>query len=270
MFDSNAAPFARRSSFDAVHPVLEAAFYDRPTARVARELLGAVLECHRDGVVTRGRIVEVEAYLGPHDPACHAAVGVTTRNRQLHGPAGTAYVYRIYGLHWCVNAVTQAAGIGSAVLVRALVPIDGLEAMRRRRHGVADRALTNGPGKLCQALGIDGTFDGVRLDGVRLDGVSSSHDVPPDGARPDGLRRRPEPDEGAPDEAGRALLLVRRGAPVPDRAVVVTPRIGITHAADWPLRFCIADEPHVSRTPRDFARHTVAAARAWLRARALR
>lgn len=208
------------------------AFYDRPTAEVARDLLGAVLECRAGGVVARGRIVEVEAYLGPHDAACHAAVGFTRRNRNLHGPPGTAYVYRIYGMHWCVNAVTREAGHGSAVLVRALEPLDGIEAMRARRGGVSDRQLANGPGKLCQALGITGEHDGRRLD--------------------------------------RGSLRLRPGTPVPDAAVVVTPRIGITHAAEWPLRYCIAGDPHVSRAPRQHQRLTLAEAAAWLRERGLR
>jgi DNA-3-methyladenine glycosylase len=189
-------------------------------------------------VIARGRIVEVEAYLGPHDPACHAAVGLTARNRQLHGPPGTAYVYRIYGLHWCVNAVTQAAGIGSAVLIRALVPLDGIAAMRARRPDVPDHSLANGPGKLCQALGIDGSLDGAPLD-------RAGRDTGP-------------------------TLVVRAGPVVRDRDVIVTPRIGITQAADWPLRFLVAGERHVSRTPAGFPRHSVAEARAWLRARALR
>jgi DNA-3-methyladenine glycosylase len=251
--DSNAAPHARRSSFEQDLPALSSAFYDRPTARVARDLLGAVLECRIDGETTSGRIVEVEAYLGPHDPACHAVAGLTERNRQLHGPPGTAYVYRIYGLHWCVNAVTQAAGIGSAVLVRALVPLQGLDAMRRRRNGVPDRTLANGPGKLCQALGIDGTLDGARLDGVPFDGL------PHDGVRHGGAGE------------GRVELLVRGGISVPDREVVVTSRIGISRGADWPLRFFVAREKtYVSRTPRGLPRLSLREARAWLRERALR
>lgn len=208
------------------------AFYDRPTAEVARDLLGTILECRAAGVVARGRIVEVEAYLGPHDAACHAAVGLTRRNRNLHGPPGTAYVYRIYGMHWCVNAVTREAGHGSAVLVRALEPLDGIEVMRARRAGVTDRELANGPGKLCQALGITGEHDGLRLD--------------------------------------RAPLRFRPGTPVPDEAVIVTPRIGITHAAEWPLRFCIAGDPHVSRAPRRHPRLTLDEAAAWLHERGLR
>ena len=227
-------PRARRSPLKP----LPLDFYDRETAVVARELLGAVLECTHDGVTAQGRIVEVEAYLGPHDPACHAAVGLTARNRHLHGPPGTVYVYRIYGMHWCVNAVTREAGHGSAVLVRALAPLAGLEAMRDRRGGTHGASLANGPGKLCQALGINGEHDGGRLDRgpVRI--------------------LRPAAGPGA--------------AQVPDEEIVVTPRIGISQAPEWPLRYCVANDPHLSRAPRHFARYSVRDAEAWLRLHDLR
>jgi DNA-3-methyladenine glycosylase len=201
-----AALSARRS---ALGPALSAAFYDRPTEIVARELLGTVLEHRsRDGTAA-GRIVEVEAYLGPHDPACHSASGLTSRNRHLHGPPGTAYVYLIYGLHWCVNAVTREAGFGSAVLIRAIEPLVGVMHMRRRRGGVPDRALTSGPGRVCQALAIDRSQDGVSLT--------------------------------------RGALRILAGDPVTDTQVIVTARIGITRAADWPLRFAVRDNVWVSR-----------------------
>jgi DNA-3-methyladenine glycosylase len=194
---------------------LPAAFYDRETEAVARDLLGAVLECRTaDGIVS-GRIVETEAYVGEHDPACHAAAGRTDRTRWLYGPPGTAYVYFIYGVHWCFNAVTRSAGEPSAVLVRALEPIAGVEAMRRHRPAArSDRDLTNGPGKLCAALGIDGRHNGLRLD--------------------------------------RLPLRIVAGDPVPDEDVVVSPRIGITKAADWPLRWYVAGSRFVSKAPRDF------------------
>ncbi|HEY0971516.1 MAG TPA: DNA-3-methyladenine glycosylase, partial [Gemmatimonadales bacterium] len=211
---AGAAPGARRPS---VGRPLPASFYDRPTEIVARELLGAVLECETAGGLARGRIVETEAYLGEHDGACHAAAGLTRRTAPLYGPPGTAYVYLIYGMYWCVNAVTRAAGLPSAVLVRAVEPIDGVELMRRRRPAARREVdLTNGPGKLCAAFGITGEHD--RLP----------------------LQRRP--------------LVIREGAPVPDRAVVVTPRIGITRAADWMLRYLVSDSAHVSRTPASFRR----------------
>ena len=143
---------------------LPAAFYDRPTELVARELLGAVLE-HRtpDGVVS-GRIVETEAYIGPDDPACHAAAGLTPRTRVLYGAPGRSYVYFVYGVHWCFNAVTRETGHGSAVLVRAVEPLAGIACMRRRRIVQREVDLTNGPGKLCQAFGIGAAQNDLRLD----------------------------------------------------------------------------------------------------------
>jgi DNA-3-methyladenine glycosylase len=188
---------------------LPASFYDRPTEVVARELLGAILE-HRtkDGTV-RGRIVETEAYIGPEDPACHAAAGITPRTRVLYGPPGRSYVYFIYGMHWCFNAVTREQGHGSAVLVRALEPLAGLPLMRRRRRIDRDVDLTNGPGKLCQAFGITSEQHDVRLD--------------------------------------RGPLRILAGDPVPDENVSVGPRVGIRKAADWPLRFLLKDNAFVSR-----------------------
>jgi DNA-3-methyladenine glycosylase len=179
---------------------------------VARELLGAVLECETPRGLTGGRIVETEAYLGEHDPACHAAAGETDRTRWLYGAPGTAYVYFIYGVHWCFNAVTRPRGLPSAVLVRALEPIVGLELMRVRRPAArSDADLTNGPGKLCAALDIDHRHNGLSLD--------------------------------------RPPLSIRMGDHVPDSHVLVGPRIGITKAADWPLRWSIAGNPYVSRPP---------------------
>ena len=211
---TNAAPRARRSRLGAILP---AAFYDRDTALVARALLGAVVECASPDGLASGRIVETEAYLGADDPACHAVAGITPRTRHLHGPPGMAYVYRIYGMHWCLNAVTQEQGIGSAVLVRALEPVEGLALMQARRPAARrDVDLLNGPGKLCAALGID-----ARLDGHMLQ---------------------------------RPPLLIRDGVPVPDVAVDVTPRIGITRAADLPLRYLVRESAWVSKTPRGFPR----------------
>lgn len=190
-------------------------FYDRDTALVARDLIGRVLECTRRGVRCRGIISETEAYLGEHDPACHAAAGRTARTAGLYGPPGTAYVYFIYGMYWCMNAVTRAEGLPSAVLIRGVIPVEGLAAMRRRRgRRVAADALANGPGKLCVAFGIDGP----------------SH-------------------HGADLVRGRALRILR-GAPVDDADVVVTPRIGISKAREWPLRW-------VRRPGEDGRRQTV-------------
>lgn len=197
-------------------PPLPRAFYDRDPARVARELLGMHLAVRgTDGRVRLSRIVETEAYLGPHDPACHAVAGRTKRTEHLHGPPGLAYVYRIYGMHWCLNAVTLAKGIGSAVLLRGVEPIGDLRALRRLRPAARrDRDLTNGPGKLCAAYGITGDHDGSSLL--------------------------------------RGVVRILRADGVPDADVAVSPRIGITRAADWPLRFFVAGNPFVSATPRPF------------------
>jgi DNA-3-methyladenine glycosylase len=196
---------------------LPASFYDRPTELVSRELLGAELECTTAEGVTRGRIVETEAYLGPDDPACHAAAGLTPRTLHLFGPPGLSYVYLIYGMYWCFNAVTRERGHGAAVLVRAVHPTVGLELMRRRRSNVKrERDLTNGPGKLCLAMGIVGSMSGVSLQ--------------------------------------RPPIVIRAGEPVPDADVEVTPRIGITRAAEWPLRYLVRNDPFVSATPKHFRR----------------
>jgi DNA-3-methyladenine glycosylase len=203
---TRAAPRARRGRFGAP---LEPAFYDRDPEQVARDLLGCIVVCRSSEGLTAGRIVETEAYLGPHDPACHAAAGLTPRTKYLFGPPGIAYVYFIYGVHWCLNAVTREEGFGSAVLIRALEPIEGVPLMRARRKVAKDRDLTNGPGKLCQAMGITGEHNGLSLF--------------------------------------KSVLTFHPGAPLPDDAVAVTPRIGITKAADWPLRWIVRESPFVSR-----------------------
>jgi len=144
--------------------ILDRDFYDRDTEVVARDLLGAVLVCRTDEGTASGIIVETEAYIGEEDPACHAAVGRTQRTEPLYGRPGLSYVYFIYGVHWCFNAVTRAEGMPSAVLIRALQPLDGFELMRSRRGPrIDDRNLTNGPGKLCAALGIDRRMNGLSL-----------------------------------------------------------------------------------------------------------
>jgi len=214
MRNRDAAPTARRSRLG---PPLPTRFYDRATELVARELLGTVLESSTPEGITRGRVVETEAYLGPDDPACHAAAGLTVRTTHLFGPPGRSYVYLIYGMYWCFNAVTRERGHGAAVLVRAVHPVDGLALMRRRRPKVKkDRDLTNGPGKLCLAMGIDGSMSGCSL-----------RDGP---------------------------VVMRAGEPVSDDEVVVTPRLGITQAAEWPLRYLVRDDPFVSATPKGFPR----------------
>lgn len=205
-----------KSKSRATEP-LPADFYERDTELVARDLLGCVLECHSDEGVAAGVIVETEAYIGEHDLACHAAAGRTRRTAPLYGPPGMSYVYFIYGVHWCFNAVTRSEGLPSAVLVRALEPLTGMELMRARRPRARRSVdLANGPGKLCAALGID-----------------SRHNA-------HSLRELP--------------LVIRPGTSVPKDRVIVTPRIGITQCADWPLRFLVADSEFASRTPAAFPR----------------
>jgi DNA-3-methyladenine glycosylase len=189
---------------------LPVSFFARPAEVVARELLGALVVSSIDGRRTAGRIVETEAYLGYDDPASHGYRHRRhARNEALFGPAGTWYVYLSYGMHWCANLVCGEAGQASAVLLRALEPVTGLETMRERRGGVGDRQLCSGPGRLCQALAITRDQDGAPL---RRSGVIV------------------RPHEG----------------PKPPVAIV-TPRIGITKAADWPLRFVEAGSPWTSR-----------------------
>ncbi|HEX2188464.1 MAG TPA: DNA-3-methyladenine glycosylase, partial [Longimicrobiaceae bacterium] len=178
---------------------------------VARDLLGALVVSETGGKRCVGVVVETEAYTGPEDEASHAAerFGRTARNAAMFGPPGIAYVYRIYGLHWCLNAVTGPADFGAAVLIRAARPLAGVEAMRGRRPGRPDRELLRGPGNLCRGLG-----------------VGREHDFHP-------LRLPP--------------LWLAEGEAVPDARVAVGPRIGITRAAGAPLRFWVAGDPHVSR-----------------------
>lgn len=136
---------------------LERAFFDRDVLRVAPDLVHKVLAV-ADG--RAGRIVEVEAYRGADDPAAHSFRGPTRRNRTMFGPAGHLYVYLSYGLHWCANAT---CGHGAGVLLRAITPLAGVDAIRAARPGVRERDLANGPGKVTRALGIDGSFDGLDL-----------------------------------------------------------------------------------------------------------
>lgn len=156
-------------------------FYDRPTLDVARDLVGKVLVHNRRGVVTSGVIVEVEAYIGESDPACHAAPGPTNRNAPLYGPPGFAYVYLNYGIHALVNVVTEREGLPAAVLIRALEPLDGIDVMRRRRArrakgrrvrrldaAVPTHELCRGPGNLTMAMGIALADNRADLMGPRL------------------------------------------------------------------------------------------------------
>ena len=185
-------------------------FYARDTTSVARDLLGCVLETRCRGRVTSGRIVEVEAYVGPHDPAAHGYEGHrTARTEAMFGPPGQAYVYFTYGMHWCANAVTEAVDYPAAVLIRALEPLEGIDIMRRRRGMDGIRALCSGPAKLCQALGIAGGHNRRWLDEARFRIL------------------------GPPDR--------------PIAEIVTGPRIGISRAVDWPLRFVVKGSSWLSR-----------------------
>lgn len=189
--------------------ILPRAFYDRDTEIVAREMLGTVLECRTPEGKASGIIVETEAYLGEHDPACHAAVGRTRRTEPLYGRPGLSYVYFIYGVHWCFNAVTRSEGLPSAVLVRAVEPLEGTELMQQRRGpGTRGVNLANGPGKLCAALGIDGSMNGLSLQ--------------------------------------RGPVVIRERSSLDESRIVTTTRVGITKASDWLLRYYIEDNKWVS------------------------
>jgi DNA-3-methyladenine glycosylase len=175
---------------------------------MARDLLGQTLASDIGGERVSGIIVETEAYLGVHDAASHA----WRRRRHLlyrgiYAPAGTWYVYRSYGIHWCLNLTVPTNDDGAAVLIRAVMPDTGIEIIRRRRGQVADKQLTNGPGKLGQAFAITGEHDGM---------VATDHSL---------LRLLPPPGN-------------RRRV-----SIDVTPRIGITRAAEWPLRFVLRRLP---------------------------
>jgi len=181
---------------------LPESFYARPALTVARELLGTHLYLEEDGWRRGGRIVETEAYIGEHDLACHAAKGLTPRTEVMFGPPGRAYVYVIYGMHHCFNVVTDAAGVGAAVLIRAVEPLEGLP----------EDARTDGPGRLCKALGLTRAHNRLELQSPRL--------------------------------------YLTEGTPVPEERVARGPRIGVEYAGAWaaePFRLWVRDSEHVSR-----------------------
>ena len=197
------------------HDNLEANLFSGPTVEVARRLIGATLLRQIPpgepdaGELLAGRIVETEAYLPLVDPACHAYRGPTRRTASVFGRPGFAYVYLIYGMYFCLNVTTEPPGIGAAILLRAIEPLAGIDAMRRRRgKDVPIAALGSGPGNLCRALSID----------LRCDGLD--------------LRTGP--------------LRVEAQPPLPDREIGVGPRIGLNVAKKWPLRFYDRKSPSVS------------------------
>lgn len=184
--------------------MLASEFFDHPAPQVARSLLGVELRVNGVG----GLIVETEAY-DALDEASHSFKGPSRRNAAMFGPAGRAYVYRIYGLHWCLNVICDAKTPGSAVLIRALQPTWGLPVMRRRRGDVDDRALCRGPGNLARALAIDGGLNEADL--------------------------------------GRAPFELGRGIEFGAGQILAGPRIGISKPVDTPWRFGVAGSPWLSR-----------------------
>ena len=165
-------------------------FFARPTLQVARDLLGQRLVHLRNGNRLAGLIIETEAYLGEDDLACHARFGRTPRSEVMYGPPGHAYVYFTYGMHWMLNFVVEAEGFPAAVLIRAILPCEGVDPMRRRRRS-PDAILTNGPAKLTQAMGIDKMLNGCDVC------------------------------------AREATLFVEKELPVPEGEVVRGPRVGL-------------------------------------------
>ncbi len=190
-------------------------FYTRSNVvTVARELLGKLLVVPADnGERISGRIVEVEAYRGPQDRAAHSYSGRRTkRTETMYGIGGTAYVFFVYGMYYQFNVVTNVADAPHAVLIRAIEPVEGIELMRKRRHGQSDHNLTNGPGKLCIAMAIDRKLDAADLLGNRVWLEDAEH--------------------------------------IPRSQIASGPRIGIDYAAEWrdkPWRFWIKRNPYVSR-----------------------
>ncbi len=184
------------------------AFYERPTPVVARDLIGRYLVMTRPGQPDRvGRVVETEAYVGEQDRASHSARGLTPRNAAMFEAAGHAYVYFVYGMHWCLNVVSEGVGHGCAVLLRAAEPLSGIEGS------------ASGPGRLCRAFGIDGTWNRADLT--------------------------------------NGPLTIRRGRPVPDSDVATAPRVGVAYAGEWaaePLRFYLASSSSVSARRRSASR----------------
>lgn len=189
---------------------LTVSFFDRPADEVAPRLLGAIVVSRLGGRLTRGRIVETEAYLGERDPASHGyRLRRNSGNESLYGAPGDWYVYLSYGIHWCANLVCGPKGRAGAVLLRALEPVGGIPVMRQRRNGMETRLLCNGPGKLCQALGIDRALDGHAMV--------------------------------------RSAVKLERSAELLLGDIAAGPRVGITQAADWPLRFTLAGSQWLSR-----------------------
>ena len=199
---------------------LDRSFYARPVLNVARQLLGMRLVRILDGKRLAGIIVETEAYRGQEDLACHARAGLTKRTAVMFGPPGHAYLYFTYGMHWLLNCVTDAEGYPAAVLLRAILPTEGIDIIAAHRAGRPREQWTNGPAKLAQALALDGSWNGHNL-------CSSSQN--------------------------QNDLFIEIGAPVPDSRIEITPRVGLGKTPEpWlsiPWRFVV--EP--ANLPEPFA-----------------
>ncbi len=193
---------------------LDADFYQMPTILLAERLLGKIFVHHEaSGRVTKGRIVETEAYLGDGDEACHAWRGMTERNHVMFGPPGHLYIYFSYGCHYLANIVSEQEGIAGAVLLRAMEPIEGIEWMKERRKTTDKQALMSGPGKLTQALGLGPVHYGESLLGD-ICWLEEAPDIPPE-------------------------------------LIGTSPRIGISRSTDLLWRKFIAGSPHISKTQSD-------------------
>jgi DNA-3-methyladenine glycosylase len=207
----NPESLARALAFSNSTLKLPRSFYEQPTIDVAKQLLGKYLVRKHPMGNTVGRIVETEAYVGPQDLACHASKGRTARTEVMFGQAGHAYVYFIYGFYNMLNLVTEAKDYPAAVLIRAAEPVEGIDLMERRRRDGAMRHLANGPGKLCQAFGIDRSLNGADL-------------------------------------CGSVLFVEDRGEPPPK--FQAKPRIGVDYAGKWkdkPFRFLVHGNEFVSK-----------------------
>lgn len=197
---------------DLAMKILKRSFYERDTALVAQELLGKIIVRVIDkDTILKGRIVETEAYMGMHDPASHAYGGKRIRNAPLYGPVGHAYVYFTYGMYYCLNFVSRAKDIpAGGVLIRAVEPLEGIAYMEKKRHKHSTHGLTNGPGKLTQALSINKDLNGID---VTKEGPLYVLDVPE----------------------------------IPANQIVTTKRIGISKAVDDLLRFYVEENQFVSK-----------------------
>lgn len=204
------ATMPKAGDFRAYGPPLPRAFYARPTETVAKALLGTILVRREGEATTAARIVETEAYFGRDDRASHGYAGLTARTRVMFGPPGHAYVYFIYGNYNMLNIVTERAGEPAAVLIRAAEPLVGLGVMAARRGVPGPRGLTDGPGRLCRAMNITRTLNGVDL---------TAEDAP--------------------------LYIAGRHGPAP--RIVTATRVGITHDRDRLQRYYVEGSPHVSR-----------------------